>query len=143
MTVNNLAVFLSNSKQLARAFGENRAEYGQRVNLLTVKLLVSPEEILDLHDWGRVPSSSRRRATELTGIRQPGRVHLHRLLDDPEFVIGLIVSGYKAATFTESPGVIKEFQIKGKPLTYAVFDLDGLHIYRKPFETIQDVGKLL
>lgn len=138
--VNNLAVFFAETPELARAFGENRAGYVKQVKLY--KVFIDKESILDMTKWSNVPTSLKRTAKRLVKDNL-SRYHMWVLLDDPEFVRGILDMGYTAARFSETRKTLKDLEVSGDPKSVAVFDASKIRLYRKPFETLSDVEAYL
>lgn len=131
--VDNLAVFLSDNKSLARAFGANRDPYGgPDTKVLEVKADIN--DTLDMTSWGsQIPKEIRSVALESLEnyegrkIKKPTQADMFWLIDQPEVVEAIRKAGYDSVRFSESRATKKALGEMGGD-TIAVFDTSKLHI---------------
>ena len=137
--VNNLAIFLSDGKALAKAFGDNRSDYNN-AGVLEVKAKL--QHILDMKTWGKqIPLSLRRLMLkslsdyEEQEIRKPKQEDMFWLIDQPEIVNEIRKLGFDSVVFSESTATKKAFGLnKSAGDTYAVFDTSRLVVYNPPIK---------
>jgi len=132
--VDNLGIFLTDSKRLANYFGENRSNYkAYRVYTVGVEL----GKILDMSKSTNIPMSARKIAVGLIedydGQRYPTsripRSYQWWLLDKPEFVEEL-KKYFDTIKYQEEFNILKEAG-DTKAYTYFVFDPDRIRIAKK------------
>jgi hypothetical protein len=126
--VDNLAIFLTENKALAAAFGANRTDrYGENVEVLEV--YADLRQPLDMTTWARVPKPLRVRGEALLGQKRPKQEDLFWLVDQPAFVNAVRDLGYDAIRFTESAETVKALGLGRKgEVTVAVLDPTRLHV---------------
>ena len=150
--VQNKAIFLSDDKDLANAFGRNRTERGESSEIIRIRADI--QNILDLTKWdSSVPKEIREVGSEL--IRGESKKEIIRpkaddifWLIDQELFINLVKSlGYDSIKFSESTSTKKTLGLRGSAGdTIAVFDPAKLYIEPVPrhgisglFQMIQEV----
>lgn len=147
--VQNLAVFLSEDKQLARAFGDNRDPYGG-ANAGVVEVRANIKKTLDMTKWGKqIPLQVRRVGLDLIEEdegyrpRKPRQDEMFWLIDQPEFVDEVKAAGYDSVRFKESTATKKALGLdRTSGDTIAVFDMNRLHVVPLPSDTVRSMRGL-
>ena len=149
-TTQNLAIFLSNSKSLAMAFGSNRDEYeGREAEVVKVKADI--HNPLNMKKWGRqIPLEIRKiamaelQAYEGRAIRRPTQEDMFWFIDQPSIVNAIKTLGFDAVVFSESTATKKSLGLgKTDGDTYAVFDTSKLHIAEKKIQGLKGILKYI
>ena len=141
--VDNLALFLTENKALAEAFGRSRSGRGEGTEVLEVYADLRPP--LDLTVWAKVPKSLRALGEKLLaahgGSKKPKQGDVFWLIDQPAFMDAVRDLGYDAVRFYESAETVKSLGLARKgEVTVAVLDPARLHVAPPPRGTL---GSLL
>jgi len=148
--VDNLAVFLSKSKAMARAYGQNRDATGGR-NSGVIEVKVKTSSTFNMNSWGTTtPLDIRKVALGLIykeigrKVRKPRQDDIYWLVDQPEFIHILQAYGYDSASFMESPSTLRSLGLdKSEGQTLAVFDPSDIFLSPKPFRGIGGLFRYL
>lgn len=145
--VNNLAIFLSDTKVLARAYGSNRDPHdGRDTRVLEVKANI--KNPLDMSIWsGKIPRSIRDVALETLSeyegrrITRPKQEDMFWMIDQPEIVEAIKEEGFDSVIFVESRATKKALGVNPKEhaATYAVFKPQDIHIVRDALVNMEDL----
>lgn len=148
--VQNLGIFLSDSEQLAHAYGANRDKYdGKDTTVLTVYPQIS--NMLDMRTWNsKIPLDIRKTSLEALSreegkeIKKPTKEDMYWLMDQPEIVNLIKQNGYDSVVFSESPQTKRELGVSSsiKANTYLVFEPSKLKVKRK-LKTKEELLKFL
>jgi len=138
--IKNQAIFLSDDKSLARAYGANRDPHeGRDAQVLEVKADI--KNTLDMTKWGsQIPLEIRKMALKILSdyegkkIRKPAQEDMYWMIDQPEIVQVIKDEGYDSIRFSESRTTKKTLDIMGSGDTIAVFDPSKLHIMDLPIK---------
>jgi GNAT superfamily N-acetyltransferase len=141
--VDNLALFLTENKALAEAFGRSRSGRGEGTEVLEV--YADLRQPLDLTVWAKVPKSLRALGEKLLaahgGSKKPKQEDVFWLIDQPAFMDAVRDLGYDAVRFYESAETVKSLGLARKgEVTVAVLDPARLHVAPPPRGTL---GSLL
>ena len=137
--VQNLALFLSEDKNLARGFGANRDPHGgSESGVLEVKADIN--QTLDMSNLPQLLAKlARRLVSEWEGrrVRQLRQEDLHWLMDSPEFVAAIKTDGYDSVRFAESTASKHALGLDATAGdTYVVFDPQRLHLIPPPLTSL-------
>ena len=138
VSVQNQAIFLSDTKDLATSFGKNRTSSGRQYVVLEVRSSIN--NTLDMTKWSAsIPLSLRRlmlsELSEWEGerITRPRQEDFHWFLDQESIVSEIKKMGYDSVKFSESTSTKKSFGLpKDSGYTYAVFDPAKLEVFNPP-----------
>ena len=141
--VDNLALFLTENKALADAFGRSRSGRGEGTEVLEV--YADLRQPLDLTVWTKVPKPLRALGEKLLaahgGSKKPKQEDLFWFIDQPAFMDAVRHLGYDAVRFHESAETVKSLGLARKgEVTVAVLDPARLHVAPPPRGTL---GSLL
>ena len=144
-TVNNLAVFLSRNKSMARAYGVNRDPYGGS-DTEVLEVMADIHKILDMTKFGsHIPTNVRKTIIGALNwysgrkTKQPNQSDIYWLVDQPEVVNAITENGYDAVEFNESRTTKKQLGVLDSGTTVAVFNPRLLHLINVPLKTLQDI----
>jgi len=129
--VDNLGIFLTDSRRLAHYFGDNRGNFK---GYTVYPVWANVGRVLDFSKWTSVPLSARKIAKELLeeydgyqhSINSTPRDLQWWLLDQPEFIEELI-KYFDTIKYKEEPSILREAG-DTKAFTYFVFDPSRLEI---------------
>ena len=134
--VDNLAIFLTENKALAEAFGRNRTDrHGEGTEVLEV--YADLRQPLDMTMWAKVPKPLRELGEKLVQgyfhQKRPKQEDLYWLVDQPAFMDAVRDLGYDAVRFHEGAATVKALGLGRKgEVTVAVLDPTRLHVAPPP-----------
>lgn len=130
-TVQNKAIFLTDSKPLAAFFGSNRAEHPSDYRVIECSADVS--KVLDAEKMPKELRALGRRLIKAWEGSAPKRIPQSQfwwLLDQPEFVDALKAAGYTGMHFPETRAIRRESgSLEGR--TWALLDPGAIRIRRR------------
>ena len=135
--VKSQAIFLTEDRSAARAFGSNKAAFPSDVEVFGVRADV--RNTLDMSDWSGVPKSIRddamSRLSKYDGseLTEPRAEDFFWFLDQPEIVNNIKSHGFDSVRFVEDADTIKILGVDGPVSTLAVFDPKRLHMPKEPY----------
>jgi len=140
--VENLGVFMTNSKPIANYFGSNRSKYGRDYKVYDAYCKV--ENPLNVNN---IPLTAKKIGLQLvnsyngTKKTKLAMEDIWWLLDKPQFVDEIKKSGYDAMVFTESRKIRKESGDLGG-LTYFIMNPNNILMVAPHNDTIKNLDDL-
>ena len=149
LEVQNQAIFLSEDKGLARAFGANKDPYGgSDTGVLEIKADIN--KTFDMTQWSKVPAPIQRLGLKLISdyegkrVRKPRQSDMFWLLDQVEFVNLLKSLGYDSVRFLEAKSTKRALGLPDSSgETVAVFDPSRLHLMPAPLVGLRGLFSIL
>jgi hypothetical protein len=146
--VKNQAIFLSDDKGFARAYGANRDPYGG-ADTEVLEVRANIKNTLDMRKWGgHIPKDLRKlmlkKLSDYEGeeVKRPKQEDMFWLLDQPEVIQMMKKLGYDSARISESRATRRALGIRSGS-TMAVLDPKNLHIPKPPLHTLEDLLELV
>ena len=142
--IDNLAIFLSDNKSLARAYGSNRDPHdGRDTDVVEVKADIG--NILNMTKWNTaIPLELRKIGLKLISehegrnIKKPVQEDIFWLIDQKPFVSEIQNMNYDSVLFSESRATRKALGgVDGN--TIAIFNPKKTHILRNPIINLNDL----
>jgi hypothetical protein len=135
--VQNLAIFTTDDKAHAQAYGNNRTSWDQGNVGVTLDVRADINNTLDLTNWKAVPRDIKRLCLQMISewegekIRRPRQHDYFWFIDQPEIVDLIKSKGYDSVRFAESTRTKKEFGLtKDAGDTIAIFDPKKVHVVK-------------
>jgi len=135
--VENLAVFLTDSRRLAELYAQNRSD---RHEYRVYEVYANLDHLLDMTDVRRLPTSLKKLGASAAQAWRGGSKTVRQseawwVLDQPEFVAELLRLGYTSAVLFEEARTVRELaqgrKFAVRPRTYAVFSPEHV-VVRSP-----------
>lgn len=139
--VENLAVFLSDTKELARYFGSNRSEHPMDYQVMECSADVS--KVVAAEELPSPLNTLAHRLIQQDGASKASRISHDRmwwLMDQRPFVAGLKAAGYTGMSFPETREIRREAQ-SPDGRTWALLIPDAIRLRRR--DTIHGLDRIL
>lgn len=137
--VDNLGIFLTDSNELAKFYGENRG-----MDYEVLEVCYRGGDILDIHNDSKVNKEIKRLGVKLLNDYEgSNKSRLAKsdywwIFDQPKVINLIKEKGYNGVKFKESPNVVKQSGVKDG-FTYLIFNPNDLFLYKKPIKQLADL----